>query len=237
MYIGDLNWKQAKKQTNKIVILPTGALEAHGLSSGLDTDISIPVYIAKQLEKKRKNIIRFPAINYGFCYTLRQWPGTVSLRSQTLYNVFLDILTEIKRNGFKKILILNGHGGNEGVAKAVLKENSEKLGLKANVCSWWTLPSVKKVVEKLDTKFIGHADFTEASCYLYIKGKIPEKNNDKSLPKFPVGNVFPIQKSIFSKTGHMGKIIGIKKEIGEKIIKASIKDYLKIIDNDLIWYD
>ncbi|MDD5337438.1 MAG: creatininase family protein, partial [Candidatus ainarchaeum sp.] len=123
MLMEDLSWDEINSEVkkDKTVILVFGAFEAHGKHLPLKTDTFVPYEIAKRVAEKTNSLL-FPPINLGFCYTLRRFPGTVSLSQNTLSAIVYDVFSELMRNGFHKFLVINGHGGNESIIKNTLKE-------------------------------------------------------------------------------------------------------------------
>lgn len=159
MLMEEMSWDEVNAQANagKIVIVVFGAFEAHGKHLPLNTDTFIPYEIGRRVSEKTGALL-FPPINLGFCYTLRRFPGTVSLSSSTLSAVAFDVFSELVRNGFTKFLVINGHGGNGAIVKNTLKEMADDYDFKAAVVSWWDLLDV-------DT---GHADENEASVLVAL---------------------------------------------------------------------
>ncbi len=222
----DFNWNSlAKVSKNATIIIPVGGLEAHGTHLPLDTDTRIPHALALEVAKRTNSLV-LPPIEYGYTYTLRIFPGTVSLRSRTLYLLVRDIVGELVRNGFKKILFLNGHGGNGAVIRQALKELSDELDFRACVVSWWEIKEIGANV--------GHADAIETSLYLHVnpKYKMPPVKIEKSKNYF--GSVIPTPKNSFTPSGYAGDITNISRARGAKIAKIIINKLVALVKNDLL---
>jgi creatinine amidohydrolase len=218
----------AKGKKKPIVILPMGATEAHGEHMPVWTDSVTPYALATRVAE-RTNALVLPPIEYGFCYTLRPWSGTVSLKSATLAAVIRDITSELVRNGFDRILFMNGHGANATVAGHVLKELSDELKFTACVVSWWEMRELDAV---LGTS-TGHADENEASIVMALTGweKHPSKQ-EKSQRYF--GRVIPMPKGQFTQYGYCGKVGGESKERGEKMVKVIVDKMVKLVKANLL---
>ena len=219
------SWDELKKKAFKgtTVIIPLGATEAHGKHAPVGTDSFIPTALAVEVAGKTNSLV-LPPVNYGFCYTLRMFPGTISLRSQTLRMVYEDVVRELVRNGFRKILFLNGHGGNSGVAKQALKELSDELKFKACLVDWWHL---------IDYEGVGHADAVEAFFYDYFSEEKRTKKAKQEKHNLYVGAVFPTPKDLFTPSGYMGSMKPLPKKKGEKMVKEVVGKLVEIVKADL----
>ncbi|MDI6887759.1 MAG: creatininase family protein, partial [Candidatus Thermoplasmatota archaeon] len=115
MFIFDeLTMEEVKKFVNdkSIVILPIGVIEEHGEHLPLATDSLQVEYIAERVAKKLgKNVFIVPSIRYGVCVSTDKFPGSISLTFDTMRALSYDILAGFIKNGFKKIILLSGHGG------------------------------------------------------------------------------------------------------------------------------
>lgn len=101
----------ALDKSSQTCILPFGILEKHGQHSPIGTDlIHVREWAARAT--KQEYAVVFPDYFYGQINEARQQPGTFALPSRVIYDLLEATCDEIARNGFKKIVILNGHGGN-----------------------------------------------------------------------------------------------------------------------------
>ncbi|NEU08955.1 creatininase family protein [Flavihumibacter sp. R14] len=105
------DWSKALDKSSKTCILPIGILEKHGPHSPLGTDLIHVREVAARVVKNEYAVV-FPDYFYGQINEARQQPGTFALPSRLIYELLEATCEEIARNGFDKIVILNGHGGN-----------------------------------------------------------------------------------------------------------------------------
>lgn len=110
-------------QTGKLLILPVGALEAHGPQNPLGAD-SIQAEVTARDLAARLDALVAPPISYGVCPGASRFPGTVSLRMHTLEILIEDVVGEFVRMGFRRILILSGHG--QGQHMAAIREGAQR---------------------------------------------------------------------------------------------------------------
>lgn len=115
-YWGELTWPDAADRFRKvdIAILPVGAVEQHGPHLPLDTDAFDAEYLSKRVAEACSDPkpLVLPLIAYGVSYHHEDFKGTLSISNNTLSRLVYDIGVSVARNGFKKLLIINGHGGN-----------------------------------------------------------------------------------------------------------------------------
>ena len=220
--------KLAKMKKKPVVILPMGATEAHGEHLPVWTDSITPYELAKRVAAKSGALV-LPPINYGFCYTLRPWAGTVSLKSQTFALVIRDIVRELVRNGFDRILFMNGHGANATIAGHVLKELADELKFTGCIVSWWEM----RELEKICGGGTGHADENEASMVMALTGwKRRVAKPARSHRYF--GRVIPMPRDQFTKYGYAGKVGGESAERGRKMEKAVVEKLARLVEAGLL---
>src|SRR5512137_3171851 len=126
MRFEDLNWMDVEeylKQEDRLMLV-IGACEQHGYLSLL-SDVKIPLALA-DAASKQTGVLVAPPVNYGSSPYFLSYPGTFSLQISTLISTLQDIIRSAAGQGFKRILVLNGHGGNTGV-KACLGELANEI--------------------------------------------------------------------------------------------------------------
>lgn len=162
-----LNWKQieAYLAEEDRLMLVLGATEQHGYLSVL-TDVLIPQALA-EAAASQTGVLAAPALPFGSSPYFLAYPGTISLRMSTLLAALEDVLRSAYRQGFRKFLVLNGHGGNRG-AKAVLDEVANQLaGLQAYWYDWWMAPVVQEIAAKHGLA-TSHANWSEAFSFTRV---------------------------------------------------------------------
>jgi creatinine amidohydrolase len=115
--LGKMTWPEVKArlQETDVVLLPTGAIEQHGPHLPLDTDIAIAealaVRIAEAVADDVKAVVA-PSLPVGASAASMGYPGSLTLDEVTLLAVWEQIVKGLLYHGFKKIIVVNGHGGN-----------------------------------------------------------------------------------------------------------------------------
>ncbi|MCK4573935.1 MAG: creatininase family protein [candidate division Zixibacteria bacterium] len=147
-----LNWIKIQKLVpNEIdtVILPVGTIEAHG-SACLGTDNYIPEVIAHGIAE-RLNALVAPTVNYGITKSLYRYNGGTTVRPSTLQLYVGEILDSLADVGFKNIILMNGHGGNNAALKEIAHDFHKARQVNIAVIHWWELCA------EMTREFFGHA--------------------------------------------------------------------------------
>jgi creatinine amidohydrolase len=105
----------ALDRDRNVVILPIGSVEQHGNHMPLGTDTILAQSVSLAAATGRDDVIVLPPPWYGFSAHHMRFPGSVTLRAETLMAVAEDVVASVVKHGFRRILIVNGHGGNGGV--------------------------------------------------------------------------------------------------------------------------
>jgi len=113
---GELCWPDARSRLDIVdtALLPVGAIEQHGPHLPLDTDAFDAAYLAKRVAEACSDPkpLVLPLIAYGVSYHHEAFKGTISINNDTLANLVYDVGISVAKNGIKKLVIINGHGGN-----------------------------------------------------------------------------------------------------------------------------
>ena len=172
MRLEDLNWMDVEQylKTDDRLLVVLGACEQHGYLSLL-TDIKIPQALA-DAASRATGVPVAPPLNFGVSPEFASYPGSISLRVQTFLSVVEDLTRSVYAQGFKRLLFVNGHGGNTP-ATALLRELVNALpGLQADWYAWWLAPAVKAVMAEAQLEGY-HANWEEAFAFCRV-ADLPE---------------------------------------------------------------
>ena len=161
MRISELNWMDVEeylKSEDRIMVI-LGACEQHGFLS-LQTDTRIPLALADAASLKT-NVIIAPEVTVGVSPVSLSYPGTISIRSEVYVQLVADILDSLYRAGFRRILLLNGHSGNNIVYAKLVEVANSLQGLKLSWYSWWESNGVSALAQKYQLA-PEHASWMEA---------------------------------------------------------------------------
>jgi creatinine amidohydrolase len=179
MHFEDLNWMGIEDylKGDDRIILVLGACEQHGYLS-LMTDALIPMALADTASDETGVLIA-PPLNFGCSPYFLSYPGTISLRLHTYLDVVEDILRSLYSTGFRKVMILNGHGGNTPVRTQLVELVNELPDLKMKWYAWWTTDTVAEISKKHGL-INQHANWEEAFDFTIVS-EMPEEV--KPVPK------------------------------------------------------
>lgn len=147
-----LSWLKVKElvgSTVYTIILPVGTVEAHG-SCCIGTDNFIPEAIATGIAERLEALVA-PALHYGITRSLYRYPGGITINPETFSLFLADILNSFADTGFKNVLVMNGHGGNNDALKDVAQKFHHERKANIAVIHWFELCG------KLTEEFFGHA--------------------------------------------------------------------------------
>jgi creatinine amidohydrolase len=145
-----MNWMQVEKylQGDNRAVLPLGSTEQHSYLR-LTVDCILPERVAADAAEPL-GVPVFPVVAYGVTPYFREFPGSISLRVETHLNIVRDILDGMAHSGFRRILIVNGHGGNGAVQPYIQEWAADHPGCKVIFHNWWNAPSTWAKVQAID---------------------------------------------------------------------------------------
>ena len=181
MRFEDLNWfdVQSYLEQDDRLILVIGSCEQHAYLSLL-TDVKIPLALAEAASQKT-NVLLAPPVNFGVSPYFLAYPGTLSIRVTTLLDLVEDLIRSAYRQGFRKFLILNGHGGNDPVRGRLYELANQLPDIRLSWYAWWISHSVEQVAQKHGLK-PSHANWLEAFPFTTV-AELP--SGEKNPPYIP----------------------------------------------------
>ncbi len=160
MRISEMNWSMVEEylERDDRCALPLGSTEQHAyLSLSVDSILSerLAVEAAEPL-----GIPVFPVLPYGITPYFHAFPGTITLRVETYLSILRDILDAMAEQGFKRIVIVNGHGGNTPAQGLIGEWLADHPGVRIKFHNWWNAPKVWAQVQAIDP-VASHASWME----------------------------------------------------------------------------
>ena len=169
MRVSDMNWMQVEEylERDDRAILPLGSTEQHGYLR-LTVDCILPERVAAEAAEPL-GVPVFPVVAYGVTPYFRKYPGSISLRVETHLRVVGDILDGMAESGFKRILIVNGHGGNSAVQQFVPEWIADHPTCRVMFHNWWNAPKTWAKVNEIDP-MASHASWMENFPWTRLPG-------------------------------------------------------------------
>ena len=177
------DWQAALDKSAGTCILPIGILEKHGPHVPIGSDLIKVREWAARAAKKEYAVV-FPDYFYGQIYEAREHPGTFALPSKLIMELLEATCQEIARNGFKKIILINGHGGNPDFINFFIQTQLEKrrdyVVYFFNPGSDSAYSADLKKMRKSDARGDMHAGESETSQILYLRPELVKMNRAKN---------------------------------------------------------
>jgi creatinine amidohydrolase len=240
-----LSWKDIEEYlaNQDLILLPIGSIEQHGPHLPLATDSIIAQYTAQRAAMECEVLVA-PVIKYAISLNHIDFPGTLSLQPETLIQVAVDVCRCLSHHGFKKILIVNGHGGNNAtIDVAIIKLKGQLRDTIIGQVYPGHLP--KECEGVLEDDIRAHADEGETSRILAAAPQLVDMKRAKQEIPFSSSRLFSFQTSkILSQTtsyglprtksvtqsGIFGNALLATPEKGKKLFEGEIKELVREIE-------
>jgi len=224
MRFEDLNWMDVDEylKNEDRLILVLGATEQHAYLSLL-TDIRIPMALA-DAASQASGVLIAPPLNFGCSPYFLAYPGTISLRVSTLIAVMEDLVRSAYQSGFRRILVLNGHGGNSP-ARTQLTEVANNLpDIQLRWYDWWLSHSVEAVGMKHGIK-PSHANWLEAFPFTIVSEMPLTPKVPPTVPGIMNAN---IAREVYG-DGSFGGPYQADEDVMHELFTASLEDILQLL--------
>ena len=240
--------KLAKK--NALVIIPLAILEEHAdhlpISTDYDIAENVAIAISEKLNKKIPHFVT-PTIWTGYApnYLFDRFPVFASIKLKTLIHLLEDIVESFIKMGFKKIILINGHGGNSSALPIVSRYVQDKYRIFiASIPLVYAMADKEfvKKIRKSEVGGIGHAGEFETALELYFEKNVDMskatnvdkmKYNSKFVCGDPYGSGSKVIWSTWAYnktiTGALGDSSVASKETGKKIFKNIVDNCVEFI--------
>ena len=225
MRIEDLNWMdvEAYLKHEDRLILVLGACEQHGYLSLL-TDVKVPQALA-DAASKQTGVLVAPALNFGVSPYFLTYPGTFSLRLSTLLDVVEDLVRSAYGHGFRRLLILNGHGGNAGASARLVELGNQLPGLRLAWYAWWQSHSVENLAIKYQLN-PAHASWMEAFNFT----RVADLPKGEKTPPVATGLMNAEQTRKVYGDGVFGGAYQVDESIMDELFNVCLEDVLYLLE-------
>jgi creatinine amidohydrolase len=250
MLYGELNWTQIPDLADKVVVVPLGSLEQHGHHLPLLTDTMTGAEIARRAEQALGEAAVFlPTLYLGASDHHLGFPGTVSLHNETYSRVISDVLESLIGAGFRRIVLLNAHGGNVGPASAALYEvqmrRRDEMDLWLVLATWYTLAGAQiSALEGMTQERLSHACEMETSLVLYLRPELVRLAAARGRTEpfrsrfYGLGASRVVVRKPFhhiSQTGALGHPEHATREKGEALLRIGVEQVVACIQEIAAW--
>jgi len=242
-FLFKLTWPEVEEylKKNEIVLFPTGSTEQHGKHLAEDNDAFTALEISKRVAEKT-GVLVAPVMPFGYSPHHMGFPGSITLSFETLVAVYKEVCRSLMKHGFKKIVIMNAHGGNQNAISETLRQLKEETG--TTVYSLMVFPSsrgfgAKAVKETIETSG-GHADELETSVVLYLGQRVLSEKAEKGVPPASLSDFLRKYTGEVSTardfheitvSGSLGDPTLASKEKGRKLVEAVVDEIAAFIED------
>ena len=235
-----------------IVVVPVASTEQHGPALPVSTDSSLVTAVAKGAASRlagEVEVLVTPTMAFGASHHHMDLGGTISLTVETFQRVIIDIAETLHRDGFRKILVLNGHGGNMAPLGAAAATLAMERGIHVAATSYWTLIAHRiSEVRESEIGGMAHAGEFETSLQLYLNevevraDKIRStKPNDPS--RYFTIDLFGSSRVIYPRTmpevtgsaGNIGEAKLATKQKGERLFAMCVEEVAAFLEDFNTW--
>lgn len=250
---GQQIWTRTEENSRKVIIAPLGSLEQHGHHLPMLTDTMIVSEVARRAEAVLGDEALFlPTLWVGASDHHRAMPGTVSIGNNHYVALLEDMMESLIGGGFRRIFLLNGHGGNITPGRQALYNvqlrHRDKPELYLAFSSWWAIAAEQvAAIQGLEAKSVTHACEQETSMLLRIHPELVEMDkatgtnfsfpSDFYCPDFSTPSRVDVPRAFdqLSKTGAFGHPEIATVEKGEALFSAAVGEVIKFVREFAGW--
>ncbi len=185
-----LRWNEATREElsgvlpEALVVLPVGATEQHGPHLATGTDALLADTVASRAVARAgadcaRDLVLAPTIPVGASDHHLPFGGTLSLSPETLQAVLVDLARSVAAGGGRRLVIVNGHGGNRGVCHSAAAAASTRSGLAVAYLDYWALLNAGD-----DPRVPGHAGEFETSMVLAVRPELVRPRAARDEPRW-----------------------------------------------------
>jgi creatinine amidohydrolase len=171
-----LKWPQIREaaRDDKVIIIPFASIEQHGLHLPVDVDLRLAREVCVRAARRNPNCLVMTPMAFGFEPHHMAWPGTIDIDWDVLIRYGVCVVSSLARHGFRRILIINGHGSNRPILEMIVRLAQVKHP--EILCagqSWFALGAVAEAFQPLqESSHTSHACELETAAYLAIEPEL-----------------------------------------------------------------
>ncbi|MEZ5398355.1 MAG: creatininase family protein [Bryobacteraceae bacterium] len=243
----EFTWPEIRQAVaeERVAVLPVGTIEQHGPHLPLLTDVITATEMSRRaVERIPAEAVLLPSVYYAFNEHHLDFPGTIAVAGDTFIGYVTDIGKSLAHHGFKKILLVNGHGSNVpflDIAARNITNHSEAI---CAMVPWWNLVPKPLIKELRESEFPGgmaHGCELETSVLLYLCGDLVQMDKaEKDMPvqrseffywdlQAPSPVFFQEFFSRYSKTGTLGDPTKATRDKGQRFTDAVVDQMVRLI--------
>jgi creatinine amidohydrolase len=230
MLLENLSYPEVELYLKKkdIILVPVGSVEQHSPYGLIGTDFITAEHVARQAAKAM-DILVAPTVCYGVSPHHMAFPGTISLSPDTLIAVVCDVVQSLVTHGFRKIILINGHGGNIApIQVALVRLKAKSIQGIFQLASWYVLPGVREICTELYQDQDGnHATASEVAITMTNRPQVFKTKATKPATVERPNYNWPLSAEEFRKTFPDGRMLSAPwlatEAHGQQIVDVAVK--------------
>jgi creatinine amidohydrolase len=189
-----LKWPQIREaaREDKVIIIPFASIEQHGLHLPVDVDLRLAREVCIRAARRNPNCLVMTPMAFGFEPHHMAWPGTIDVDWDVLIRYGVCVVSSLARHGFRRILIINGHGSNRPILEMIVR--LAQVRHPEILCagqSWFALGAVATAFGPLQgSSYTSHACELETAAYLAIEPELVDMDEAQADYSFRVSPHF-----------------------------------------------
>lgn len=180
LVLADLSWPEVRdiRERVEMVLLPVGSNEQHGPNLALNMDITGAYEFCRHASRMAyPRLLVAPPMPWGVSFHHMNFPGTITLSNETFIQVLVEVVASLRSHGFRRFMIVNGHGGNENAMATACVRIHEEIDVDFIGAGTYFNFADKDINERFGiTGQIGHACEMEVSVALYFAPHIVKRH-------------------------------------------------------------
>jgi creatinine amidohydrolase len=162
-----------------VALIPLGAIEQHGRHLPVDVDVHLATAVCEAVAERDPHVLVAPAIPWGFSVSHAAFPGTITLRGETLMGLLRDLCRSVLASGFRTVVMVNGHNGNMWMAGQVAAELAPETDGYVGALTYFDLVlDVFRAERRTERGGEGHAGELETSLELFLRPELVGESRD-----------------------------------------------------------
>ena len=243
----EFTWPELREAVaeKRVVVLPVGTVEQHGPHLPLVTDVLTASEMSRMaVERLPEEAVLMPPVFYAFNEHHLDFPGTIAIEGPTFISYVTDIGRSLAYHGFRKILLINGHGSNVPFLDIAARNITNRTDAVCAMAPWWSLIPRELFRELRESEYPGgmaHGCELETSVLLYLRGDLVQMDKAvKDIPpqqsdffywdlERPSPIFFQEFFSRYSRTGTLGDPAKASTEKGRRFVEGVVGNLVKLI--------
>ncbi|RLG51730.1 MAG: creatininase family protein [Thermoproteota archaeon] len=223
------SWRQLEDALEEcdVAILPVGSVEQHGPALPVGADYLASWRIAEAVAE-RAGVPALAPVPYGVSAHHKDFPGTVYVSPEAFKAYLRDVLYSLWEQGVRKLLVVNGHGGNSAVLRELALEARIELSMTVLVAEWWHVSAELSLFKPEERH---HAGAEESSLMMHLA---PELVDESLIVDGPLPEAAPVSEvkttGEVTKTGVIGLAKTASREKGERVFELVVSKLAEVVE-------